>query len=190
MANRCLQPVQFTGVKDTGFYFKDVEEDRFAKSSLSVLRCPISDREGALLVLDAELHLLGREMNTDDEAKNKFNIMFYMDDKQMQKGRPVILYAIKDGKKMLVCCNDNREIHPVAKDPPEEIPGDVDKAVFYMTDVTTSTFMFESSFFRSNYLAFEHDESNSEKKLVLLEKDRKKVVECVQFYLDDSSFFT
>lgn len=43
----------------------------------------------------------------------KFNIQFYKDSIEGKVGRAVMLYANKDGKKMVVCCNEKHEIHPV-----------------------------------------------------------------------------
>lgn len=36
-----------------------------------------------------------------------------MDSVEGTVGRAVMLYANKDGKKMVVCCNEKHEIHPV-----------------------------------------------------------------------------
>lgn len=44
--------------------------------------------------------------------EHQFNVQVYANsDKVGQQG--VILFASQDGKKLVVCCNDQQEVHPV-----------------------------------------------------------------------------
>uniref|UniRef100_A0A3Q3J7M8 Uncharacterized protein n=1 Tax=Monopterus albus TaxID=43700 RepID=A0A3Q3J7M8_MONAL len=118
----------------------------------------------------------------------KFNIQIYKEDsrisKAVGKGRPVMLYADKDGKKMVACCSDRQEIYPEAMDLPNKINETAHKALFYLTGISGSTAMytFESSLYTGKFLGFKPVEDNpSLDKLVLLESKPDEVDEAICF---------
>lgn len=44
--------------------------------------------------------------------EHQFNVQFYANSDKVGK-RGVILFASQDGRKLVVCCNDQQEVHPV-----------------------------------------------------------------------------
>uniref|UniRef100_A0A3Q3DGJ8 Interleukin-18 n=1 Tax=Hippocampus comes TaxID=109280 RepID=A0A3Q3DGJ8_HIPCM len=103
----------------------------------------------------------------------KFNFQFYDDSgHKVRKGSAVILYAIKNDRKMVVCCSDRRKIYPKAMDIPEKIEAAKHEALFYMSPLPEGTkkYMFESSLYPYEFLGFEPAKHNSQLTLVLHRK--------------------
>lgn len=45
-------------------------------------------------------------------SEDRFNLQIYKFSTTGRSGRAVMLYVIKDGKKKVVCCTDEHEVHP------------------------------------------------------------------------------
>ncbi|TWW77821.1 hypothetical protein D4764_12G0012110 [Takifugu flavidus] len=100
-------------------------------------------------------------------TENKFHVWVYKNSDKMGK-MGVILYTFKDQKKVVLCCSDKREIHPVEMDISHHIPEKADKAVFYLERITEGCYLLESSLYPSMFLAFEPDPNNQTLNKVIL----------------------
>ncbi|TWW77825.1 hypothetical protein D4764_12G0012150 [Takifugu flavidus] len=90
----------------------------------------------------------------------------------------VILYTFKDQKKVVLCCSDKCEIHPVEMDISHHIPENTHKAVFYLERITEGCYLLESSLHPSMFLAFEPDPNNQTlNKVILRHKEHDDVDE-------------
>ncbi|XP_044059669.1 uncharacterized protein LOC122879529 isoform X6 [Siniperca chuatsi] len=122
----------------------------------------------------------------------KFNIQIYKESSQVgRKGRAVMLYANRDGKKIVACCNEKHEIYPEAMDLPQYIGETAHKAVFYLMHLANQTnkFMFESSLYPAKFLGFEPIGDNpSLAKLVLRHKGDEVDESCEVSFSDCHAF--
>ncbi|XP_061537875.1 uncharacterized protein LOC133405163 isoform X3 [Phycodurus eques] len=111
---------------------------------------------------------------------SQFNVQFYNESGlKVRKGLAVMLYANKNGSKMVVCCSDKREIYPQAMDLPENIETAHHKALFYMTQLheTQNTFMLESSLHPCEFLGFKPEKNNSSQLTLVLHRKVDEVDE-------------
>lgn len=184
--------VTFIGTCSNGFYFAtedkddtDVDEDAF-RDSKKCQKCLIRSKDNKFLLLD-EGKFQAQNLATTDSGC-MFNIQMYKsNDLWGDKRKPVMLYANKDGKKMVACCNEKDEIYPMEMPLPTDIVESSHKAVFYLIDLPASkTFLFESSVYQHKFLGFEPDEHKpSLSKLVLLQKNSDEVVDSCEITVMD-----
>ncbi|XP_067363320.1 interleukin-18-like [Channa argus] len=189
MAALGCSSVLFFDTCSNGFYFEmepaDVYEDAF-NISTQCPKCLIKSKDNKFLLLKEDQ--FQAQNLTTTESGCSFHIQIYKNNELGgDKGRPVILYANKDGKKMVVCCNEKEEICPVAMDLPNNIVETSHKAVFYLTDLKASNmFLFESSVYQYKFLGFEPDEHRPFlSKLVLQEKNYDEVVDSCEITISN-----
>ncbi|KAG7480364.1 interleukin-18 isoform X1 [Solea senegalensis] len=184
MATSDCIAVTFQGVHNDTFYMSvaesEVDGDSFTISSRWFtynLQC--EDKKFLYLNHEGRLELQHLTSNEQSQLDCKFNIHLFNDNSlQERKGRAVMVYANKDGKKMVACCRSNNEVYAEAMDLPKKIEERQHKALFYMTMVVSNKYMFESTLYPSKFLGFEPDKRNSSlKAVVLLEKGHRGVDE-------------
>lgn len=187
-ANDCSN-LKYFSATETAFYFevagKDLEEDAFDESVLPICQHLIRSYNNKFLILNDEEQFEAQNLTTAQQRQPdyKFNIKIY-NDSTKGKGKAVMLYVNKDGKKMVACCNDKHEICPESMDLPERIKGNAHKAVFYLTKLPTSKYLLESSLYPTKFLGFEPDGDNhSLSKLVLHQREKKEVVDSCEVVL-------
>lgn len=187
MASNCCSPMKYMDICKTAFYFTevgtDLDEDSFDKSTITIERCLIgSSKNKFLVVKEKQFEAKNLTSAEQEQPECKFNIQFYRDSKtEEQKGRAVILYADKDGKKMMVSCKDGREIYAEEMERiPDHIPSEEHRAVFYRRELEISDkYLFQSSLHRNKFLAFEpYEKDQTLSKLVLHEKPEDAVDVC------------
>lgn len=174
MANNGFSPVKFLSTTETAFYFevagKDVEEDAFDAAAQPIRQHLIRSNDNKFLILNAEEQFQAQNLTTAQQCQPdcKFNIKFYNNSLGKSKGRAVMLYVNKDGKKMVACCNEKHEIYPEEmQDLPKQIGESAHKAVFYRKP-TLSKYLLESSVYPTEFLGFEPDgDDHTLSKLVL-----------------------
>ncbi|CAB1458506.1 unnamed protein product [Pleuronectes platessa] len=186
-ANDC-SPITFYGTCNDAFYFDVLDGDGFTDSGESHtynLRC----KDNKILLLNATDQFQLEHLRTQEHCRPecKFNIRTYDDSsEEVGPGVPVMLYANKNGKKLVACCKENNEICTEAMVLPIEIMDNAHKALFYLTQLTANKFMFESTVYRSKFLGFTCVDGNpSLKKLVLRSKGPDGVDESSEATLNE-----
>ncbi|XP_019717156.1 uncharacterized protein LOC109510913 [Hippocampus comes] len=184
MCTSDIFPVEFLDVYDDGFNFQalvDVDDidgpvrvDSFRKSP-QCYSSLIHNKDNKYLLLgdDSQFEVQNLTFQQICLPDCKFNFQFYDDSgHKVRKGSAVILYAIKNDRKMVVCCSDRRKIYPKAMDIPEKIEAAKHEALFYMSPLPEGTkkYMFESSLYPYEFLGFEPAKHNSQLTLVLHRK--------------------
>ncbi|XP_069003450.1 interleukin-18-like [Embiotoca jacksoni] len=152
----------------------DLEEDCFQRSK-QVWNCWITCYNHKFLMFDG----------------NQFQIHIYDSSLLDKKGRAVMLYVNKpdqkDGKKMVVCCRNDKEIYAEEMDVPQSIDGLSDKALFYRTELAaTNKYMFESTAHQGWFLGFNPSPESCLLKLVLRHINKDQVDEPCEFHLRES----
>lgn len=181
MADSDCSTAKFICVFKNAYYFEGpqhatedelgmcIEEDLFQASQTceKLLQC----HDNKFLILShnglfEKQYLTARGQDCPD---NKFCLQFYNDYNQQKKGKPVMLYAVKSGKKLVACCNGSGGIYPEEMEIQERIEDSKHKALFYMIRQGASNkYMFQSSLDENKYLGLDPDESDpSVVKLVL-----------------------
>ncbi|KAM4742161.1 interleukin-18-like isoform 1-T2 [Anableps anableps] len=86
----------------------------------------------------------------------KFKIQIYQDSVP-NDGQSVMLYIYDDNQKMMISCQDNKEVIPEEMDPCslEKINGTGHKALFRWKRISTDKYKFESTVHAGYFLAFE-----------------------------------
>nr|XP_046244360.1 uncharacterized protein LOC124058837 [Scatophagus argus] len=184
MATNCF--LNYFDATETAIYFEeagiDLNQDSFHISSLPAGQHLIRSKNNKFLILhDKQFQEQDLTIEQQRCSESKFAIKMYHKGQEGRRGRAVMLYVNKDGKKMMVCCNEKHEIQPVEMELPNNIEENSHKAVFYLTELSTTEYLFESSCFPSEYLGLEPALSNLSK-LVLHPKEEQEVVEVCQFY--------
>ncbi|XP_044059663.1 uncharacterized protein LOC122879529 isoform X2 [Siniperca chuatsi] len=197
MATDGCSPAIFFCTCENAFYFEaaktDVVEDNF-KISDQHCKHLIRSEDNKFLLLNAEGQFQVQNLTTQQQcqADCKFNIQIYKESSQVgRKGRAVMLYANRDGKKIVACCNEKHEIYPEAMDLPQYIGETAHKAVFYLMHLANQTnkFMFESSLYPAKFLGFEPIGDNpSLAKLVLRHKGDEVDESCEVSFSDCHAF--
>ncbi|XP_056906066.1 interleukin-18-like isoform X2 [Takifugu flavidus] len=158
--------VTFLHATETAFYFEDLDKDGFFYKS--DFQKWIKSKDNKFLILN-ESGFQCQEQEYYPE--NKFHVCVYKNSDKMGK-KGVILYTFKDQKKVVLCCSDKLEIHPVEMDISHHIPENAHKAVFYLKRITEGCYLLESSLYPSMFLAFEPDSNNQTlNKVILRHKD-------------------
>lgn len=189
MATDDCFPASWVCEHENAFYFEvseesEVDGDAFGKSD----QCDsfLISSKGKFLLLDEgqfQGHFISIHQKSQPESKCNIQI-YHSKEKDRMEGIPVMLFFIKDDKKMVACCNNLNNVYPEVMNPPSDIPEDAHKAVFYLESLSSgcNKYMFQSSLFPSQYLGFKSDEQTSLQKLVLL-KIKGKVCESCEFTL-------
>uniref|UniRef100_A0A3Q3KUJ1 Interleukin-18 n=1 Tax=Mastacembelus armatus TaxID=205130 RepID=A0A3Q3KUJ1_9TELE len=193
MATIEFSPVRFYGACSDAFYFDskmdqaDLDSDTF-RISIQCFKYLIRNRDNKFLLLHNKRQFQVQDLTTQQQchADCKFNIQIYQNSAlENRKGRAVMLYANKDGQKMVACCSEKHEIYPLAMDLPDTIDETAHKSLFYLIKLSASDqYMFESSMYPSKFLGFEPVEGNpSLNRLVLQECRYDEVDEHCQVIL-------
>ncbi|KAF6720895.1 hypothetical protein FQA47_010990 [Oryzias melastigma] len=160
--------LNFVGTCEDSFLFEEapsgMEEDAFRISNCNLSNCWIQSKEQKFLILRDSGSLDVQDLNLEERQQSecRFNIQYYLNtNRETTRKRPVILYALKNDQKVAVCCHDEQKICSQAMDLPKNIDEANHKALFYRTKVSTNLYMFESSVYRSCFLAFEPLEKGS-----------------------------
>uniref|UniRef100_A0A4W6BXU0 Interleukin-18 n=1 Tax=Lates calcarifer TaxID=8187 RepID=A0A4W6BXU0_LATCA len=194
MATNGCSLVIFLGSCKNAFYFDvgetDVDQDLFTLSEHQHSKHKLQSKDNKFLLLNADGQFEVRHLSISEQRNPdcKFTIHIYTDSAlEGRKGRAVMLYTSKDGKKMVACCSEKNEIYPEAMDPPHKIEETAHKALFYLTKLSASNqYMFESSVYPCKFLGFEPDKDNpSLKKLVLLHKGHDEVDDACEVTVSD-----
>ncbi|XP_074536114.1 interleukin-18-like [Halichoeres trimaculatus] len=189
-SDECI-PVKWVSEYENAFYFEahevtDVDGDSFGKSP----ECPgfLIKSQSKCLLLDGEqfqIQFLSKHQQSQPGCK--CNIQIYHDGSLKEKlVKPVMLFFTKENKKMVACCKNQNDVYPEVMEPPENIPEDAHKAVFYLKKLqsVSNRYTFQSSLFQGQYLGFKSDESQTFlQKLVLLKIPQGEVNEQCQFSL-------
>ncbi|XP_076591659.1 uncharacterized protein LOC143323610 isoform X2 [Chaetodon auriga] len=161
MANNDSSPVKFFSTTETAFYFEvagtDIDEDAFDAAAQPIRQHLIHSNDNKLLILNED-QFQAQNLTTAQQRQPdcKFNIKIYNNSLGNRQRRAVMLYVNKDGKKMVVCCNEKHEIYPEEMDLPKRIEESAHKAVFYQKS-TVSKCLLESSVYPTEFLGFEPD---------------------------------
>ncbi|XP_061683198.1 uncharacterized protein LOC133504701 isoform X2 [Syngnathoides biaculeatus] len=172
MSTNDTSAVCFFDVCDGKFYFQvdleeldgAVKEESFRKSQCISYFIQNKERKYLLLGDDCQFELQHLTVQKKSLPASKFNVQFYNESGlKDRKGFAVMLYANKNGSKVVVCCSDTRDIYPQEMDLPENIETTNHKALFYMTKLpeTRNTYMLESSLHPFEFLGFESEKNNS-----------------------------
>ncbi|KAM9732719.1 interleukin-18-like [Menidia menidia] len=159
--------IQYEDIRCNSFYFQeddneaDLHKDSFCISPGAPRTFWIQNMQQKFLIM-TENDLEVRDLD-DVERKQpecKFKIQIYHDLSWESKiGKPVMLYTIKDGQKMVVSCPNENEVCPEPMDLPDQIDDTGHKALFCSKSVATGKVMFESTFYKNRFLAFEPEGS-------------------------------
>ncbi|XP_070761853.1 uncharacterized protein [Enoplosus armatus] len=194
MATNGCTPATFSCICENAFYFEDMEEDAFGISDQHCKHL-IRSKDNKFLLVNAKGQFQGQNLTSQQQCQPdcKFNIQIYKESSLVgRKGRAVMLYAIKDGKKMVACCNANNEMYPEAMDLPKQIEETAHKALFYLIKLANETnkYMFESSLYPQRFLGFEPNADNpSLNKLVLRHKGKDEVDDRCEMTFSDCTNF-
>ncbi|XP_077422479.1 interleukin-18-like [Vanacampus margaritifer] len=197
MSTNGPSPVEFVGVCDGRFHFQalfdvdetdgHVKEDCFRRSC-NCLSTSIRNKDNKYLLLgdDSQFKVLNLTKQQQGSPDCKFNFQFYDESgHKVRRGFAVMLYANKNGTKMVVCCNEKREIYPKAMDIPDNIEPSKHEALFYMIPVPggAKKCMLESSLHPHEVLGFEPEENNPSQLILVLHHAFDEVDECCQITL-------
>ncbi|XP_061537874.1 uncharacterized protein LOC133405163 isoform X2 [Phycodurus eques] len=188
MSTNGTSPLWFLDVCDGRFYFQvdvdgvdgAVREDSFRKSQCISYLIQNKDNKYLLLGDNSQFEVQHLTIQKKSLPASQFNVQFYNESGlKVRKGLAVMLYANKNGSKMVVCCSDKREIYPQAMDLPENIETAHHKALFYMTQLheTQNTFMLESSLHPCEFLGFKPEKNNSSQLTLVLHRKVDEVDE-------------
>ncbi|XP_077398025.1 uncharacterized protein LOC144033667 isoform X2 [Festucalex cinctus] len=199
MSTSGTSPVEFLDVCDGRFHFQDlydvdetdgsISDDSFSRSRHCVLlSTSIRNKDNKYLCLrdDSQFEVQNLTKQQQCLPDCKFNFVFYNESgHKVRKGNAVMLYAHKNGTKMVVCCNDRREIYPKAMDIPNKIETSKHEAVFYMIPLPEGTkkCLLESSLHPREFLGFEPEENNPSQLTLVLHHAFDEVDECCQITL-------
>lgn len=171
MATCGCTDLTFVGIYKDSFYF-DVDEhdvvdkDTFehSKTSQNLIRCP--DSRFLILNEDEQFDLKDLTVSQQRSLDYKLYINIYRDlSWQNEKGRAVILYAVKDGKKFAAVCRDDKVIGAELMEPQRRIEDTKHRAIFYMVlDQAPNKYRLRSSLYPDKALGFDETDLN---KLVL-----------------------
>lgn len=179
-------PVKLVGIFSNGFYFEDdhqdgVDTDTFvhSKTFQKLIRC--SDSRFLIVNEDEQFDLEDLTIEQLSSPSYTFYIKIYRDlSRQSKDGRPVMLYAFKNGKNIAAVCKDNT-ICPEEMEPLHRIEDSKHRALFYMTLCQKpNKYRLRSSWYPDKSLGFDETDS-SPKKLVLRPFDPED--ECDTFTL-------
>ncbi|XP_077962713.1 interleukin-18-like isoform X2 [Gasterosteus aculeatus] len=172
---KCICTCSDTFYFEVGTAETDVEEDTFTMSMCKSRWVRSEDNKFLHLTTDGQFQV----QNLTELPREKFQIQVYRDSTSQrgQTGRAVILYMKSGRENMVVCCDDNHKICSRRMETlPKDIEDDSHPALFYMRQLSTDRFEFESSSYKSEYLGFEPDGDNpSHNKLVLHKKNQTEV---------------
>ncbi|XP_061637812.1 uncharacterized protein LOC133482130 isoform X2 [Phyllopteryx taeniolatus] len=127
MSTNGTSPLWFLDVCDGRFYFQvdvdgldgAVREDSFRKSQCISYLIQNKDNKYLLLGDNSQFEVQHLTIQKKSLPASQFNVQFYNESGlKVRKGLAVMLYANKNGSKMVVCCSDKREIYPQAMDLP------------------------------------------------------------------------
>ncbi|XP_041849895.1 interleukin-18-like [Melanotaenia boesemani] len=161
-------PIRFQDICQDSFYFTetetdaDLQEDDFCKCGREAKTFMIESNERKFLILTTDGTLEAQDLDQVERGRSgcKFNIQEYLDSSSQPKmGKPVMLYASKDGQKMVVCCRENGDVYPKPMDLPTNISGEEHEAMFYQERISCGRCRFESTMYKNHFLAFEPDQN-------------------------------
>ncbi|XP_069574166.1 interleukin-18-like [Brachyistius frenatus] len=196
MASHNFSAVTIIDTCNNSLYFevteRDLEEDCFQRSK-QVWNYWITCYNHKFLMFDGERDFQLRDLTKSQAhvSENQFQIHIYDSSLLDKKGRAVMLYVNKpdqkDGKKIVVCCRNDKEIYAEEMDVPQNIDGLSDKALFYRTELAaTNKYMFESTAHQGWFLGFNPSPESCLLKLVLRHINKDQVDEPCEFHLCES----
>ncbi|XP_029965217.1 interleukin-18-like isoform X2 [Salarias fasciatus] len=192
----CCSPVTFVGLFRNSLYFRGTTPEdaetgyctdafRYSKMDTSHL-CHISENKFLTLNSAGQFEFKSLSMEDLDLPESNITIRIYNDSsKEKKTGTPVMLYTNSNGKKMVVCCQDN-QVRPEEMDLQDSISGNQHPALFYLIKLKerSHSYMFESTLHQNSFLALKHEDDAF--KLVLCTK-MDEVDEGIEFRLESPS---
>ncbi|NP_001027804.1 interleukin-18 [Takifugu rubripes] len=160
--------VTFLHATETAFYFEELDKDGFLYKS--DFQKWIKSKDNKFLILNESAEFQCQNLSIQEQEyypENKLHVCVYKNSDKMGK-MGVILYTCKDQKKVVLCCSDKLEIHPVEMDISHDIAEKAHKALFYLERITEGCYLLESSLYPSMFLAFEPDSNNQTLNKVIL----------------------